>query len=146
MTDGARAADDPRGVPGSGDRIRRGVLCRGRGQEDRFVQQGYGVERPVRLDRHHVVVVDERDIEPTFAQRFGDRNGIELGNHELERGMFAAQSDERGRQQRPYGGGIRADPQRARQLATRLGQGGTRAFESGQHGLGVPNENYARCR
>jgi hypothetical protein len=51
----------------------------GHGEEHRLVQQWCRIQRRVGLDRHNVVVVQERHVEPAVAQRGGHGDRVQLG-------------------------------------------------------------------
>ena len=84
----------------------------------------------------------ERHVEPAVAQRAGHGDRVQLGDHQLERGMVAAQGDQRRGQQRLDGAGERPDPHRAGQPGARGGQPGVGRLQRGQHGLGVPDQGH----
>jgi hypothetical protein len=105
-----RTAHDPRRVAVVPDGILGGRGRRsGRGEVDGLLDQRLGVQGGVRPDGHVVVIVDERDVEGPGAQGLGDGGRVELGHHQIQAGVVAAERDQGGREDRTHRGRKRAD-------------------------------------
>ena len=79
----------------------------------------------------------QRDVELSAAHGSGDGGRVELGHHELQAGVVAAERDQRGREDRAHRGGERADPQRPGQAAPGGGEARGGLLQQGQHRLGL---------
>ncbi len=142
VTERARAAHDPVRVAYRAHRVAGEVPVRPDGQVDRLLQQWHRVQGRARLDGHDVVVVHERHVEAAVAQRVGHRDRVQLGDHQVERGMVTAERDQGGQQQGTHRTGVRADAYRAAEPAPRGDESRVGRLQRGEDDLGVPDQRH----
>ena len=114
------------------------------GQVDDLLEQRLAVQGGVRRGGHVVVDEGQGDVEGSAAQRVGDVDRVELGHHQFQAGVVAAERDEGRRQDDPGRARERADAQRAGQAVAGGGERGGRFFKDREDGLGVPGEDACR--